>query len=76
MQMHCIKNILERCLSPPSAESLENMPPLVRHEFSIKNAKTDIVISGLGWITIQHPNVVVAVHAPRGVNVVLRPSLI
>ena len=62
-------------LSPPSEKSLENMPPLVRHEFSIKKEKTDIVISGLGWITVQNPGVV-AVHAPRGVNVILRPSLI
>lgn len=63
-------------LSPPGPESLERFPKLVRHEFSIKKAKTDIVISGLGWITVQHANVVVAVHAPRGVDVVLRPSLI
>lgn len=63
-------------LSPPSGQSLEGFPPLVRHEFSIKKEKTDLVISGLGWITVQHPNVVVAVHAPKGVNVLLRPSLI
>lgn len=62
-------------LSPPSEKSIEKMPPLVRHEFSIKKAKTDIVISGLGWITVQKPGVV-AVHAPRGVDVLLRPSLI
>lgn len=62
-------------LSPPSEKSLESMPLLVRHEFSIKNAKTDIVISGLGWITVQKP-CVVAVHAPRGVDVILRSSLI
>ena len=43
--------------------------------FQLKKQKTDIVISGLGWITIQQPGVV-AVHAPRGVDVVLRPSLI
>ena len=61
-------------LTPPSAESVENLPPFVRHEFSIKNQKTDIVISGLGWITIQHPGVV-AVYVPKGVDVVLRPSL-
>lgn len=62
-------------LSPPSEKSIENMPPLVRHEFSMKNEKTDIVISGLGWITIQK-HAVVAVYAPKGVDVVLRPSLI
>lgn len=63
-------------LSPPGPGSLETLPPLVRHEFSIKQAKTDIVISGLGWISIQHADVMIAVHAPKGVNVVLRPSLI
>ena len=63
-------------LTPPSEESLEKFPSFVRHEFSIKNPKTDIVISGLGWITIQQPDVVIAVHVPRGVDVVLRPSLI
>lgn len=67
---------LGEMLSPPSAASLETLPPLVRHEFSIKQAKTDIVISGLGWITIQHENVQIAVHAPKGVNVMIRPSLI
>ncbi len=76
MRMHLYKEHLGGMLSPPSGESLETLPPFVRHEFSIKKAKTDIVISGLGWITIQHPNVVVAIHAPRGVDVVLRPSLI
>ncbi|WP_041075288.1 ribosome biogenesis GTPase YqeH [Bacillus sp. OxB-1] len=73
---HLYKEHLGALLSPPSEASLESLPPLVRHEFSIKQAKTDIVISGLGWITVQHPDVVVAVHAPRGVNVLLRPSLI
>lgn len=70
------ENHLGAMLSPPSGDSIEKMPPFVRHEFSVKKAKTDIIISGLGWITIQHPNVVVAVHAPQGVNVILRPSLI
>lgn len=62
-------------LAPPSEKSIEKLPELVRHEFSIKDKKTDIVISGLGWITVQVPGVV-AVHAPRGVDVILRPSLI
>lgn len=61
-------------LAPPSEKSVAQFPELVRHEFSIKE-KTDIVISGLGWITVQNPGVV-AVHAPRGVDVILRPSLI
>lgn len=67
---------LGHLLAPPTEESIEKLPPFVRHEFSIKHAKTDIVISGLGWITIQHPHVVVAIHAPKGVDVLIRPSLI
>lgn len=65
-----------KLLSPPSEKYLDKLPPFVRHEFKIKEAKTDIVISGLGWITAQHPNVKVAVHAPKGVEVFIRPSLI
>nr|WP_106780049.1 ribosome biogenesis GTPase YqeH [Lysinibacillus timonensis] len=63
-------------LSPPSSKYISQLPELVRHEFSIKEGKTDVVISGLGWITVQHPNVVIAAHAPKGVEVFIRPSLI
>lgn len=63
-------------LSPPTEKFIDQLPELVRHEFSIKEGKTDVVISGLGWITVQHPNVVVAAHAPKGVEVFIRPSLI
>lgn len=63
-------------LAPPSAEYKDEFPELVRREFRVKEGKTDIVFSGLGWITVQHPNVVVAAYAPKGVEVFLRPSLI
>lgn len=65
-----------KLLSPPSEKYIDQFPPFVRHEFKIKDPKTDIVISGLGWITAQHGNVSVCVHAPKGVEVFLRPSLI
>lgn len=63
-------------LAPPSEASMADFPELVRHEFRVKDAKTDIVYSGLGWITVQHPNVTIAAYAPRGVEVFVRPSLI
>lgn len=63
-------------LAPPTAKFIDQLPELVRHEFSIKEAKTDVVFSGLGWITVQHSNVVVAAYAPKGVEVFIRPSLI
>jgi 30S ribosome assembly GTPase len=42
----------------------------------IKEDKTDIVFSGLGWITVNEAGVKVAAHVPRGVQVILRKSII
>ncbi|AYC29693.1 ribosome biogenesis GTPase YqeH [Paenisporosarcina cavernae] len=70
------ENHLGEMLVPPGPISKEQFPELVRHEFRVKEDKTDIVISGLGWITVNKGNIVVAVHAPKGVNVQIRPSLI
>ncbi|KQL53478.1 GTPase [Heyndrickxia shackletonii] len=63
-------------LQPPRKNDLEEFPPLVRHEFSLKQGKTDIVFSGLGWVTINDPGAVVAAYVPKGVSVLTRPSLI
>lgn len=63
-------------LVPPRKDDLGNFPGLVRHEFMIKEDKTDIVISGLGWVTIQEKGAKIAVHVPKGVSASLRPSLI
>ena len=63
-------------LTPPRKEQVDEFPPLVRHEFSIKEGKTDIVFSGLGWITVNDPGAKVAVHVPKGVHAMIRKSLI
>lgn len=63
-------------LQPPSGEDADRFPEFVRHEFSIKDGKTDIVFSGLGWVTISEPGAKVAAYVPKGVSVMLRPSLI
>lgn len=70
------ENHLGELLSPPSPEELETFPELVRHEFMIREPKTDIVISGLGWVTVNEPGAKVAVHVPKGVSASLRKSLI
>ncbi|WP_309089762.1 ribosome biogenesis GTPase YqeH [Domibacillus sp.] len=49
---------------------------LVRQEWTIKEAKTDIVFSGLGWITVNEPGAKVAAYVPKGAAVTLRKSLI
>jgi len=63
-------------LTPPNREHLDDFPELVRHDFSIKEPKTDIVFSGLGWITVNEPNIQVSVYVPKGVHAMLRKSLI
>ncbi|RSL31550.1 ribosome biogenesis GTPase YqeH [Salibacterium salarium] len=63
-------------LSPPGKESIHEMPELVAHSFHIKHEKTDIVISGLGWITVVEPGASVTVHAPKGAGVSIREAII
>ncbi|WP_066372045.1 ribosome biogenesis GTPase YqeH [Neobacillus fumarioli] len=63
-------------LTPPRQEQLDLFPKLVKQEFFIKEAKTDIVISGLGWITVNEPGAKVIVYVPKGVQALIRKSLI
>lgn len=70
------QNHVGEMLTPPRKEQLDQFPELVRHEFTIKEAKTDIVFSGLGWITVNEPGAIIAAHVPKGVQVMLRKSLI
>ncbi|MDQ0161266.1 ribosome biogenesis GTPase YqeH [Bacillus alveayuensis] len=63
-------------LFPPRKEYVESFPELVPHEFTIKSKKTDIVFSGLGWVTVNEENKRVIAYAPKGVHVALRHSLI
>ncbi len=67
---------LGQLLSPPGQKSKEELPPLVKHTFQVKEAKTDIVFSGLGWVTVNDANVQIAAYAPKGVNVSIRESII
>ena len=61
-------------LTPPNSKEKEEFPSLVSHEFTIKD-KTDLVISGLGWIRVNG-EAKVAVWAPEGVAVVTRKAII
>ncbi|MCY7860176.1 ribosome biogenesis GTPase YqeH [Bacillus haynesii] len=63
-------------LAPPAKEDLDSFPELVKHTFTIKEPKTDVVFSGLGWVTVQEANQKIVAHAPKGVHVFLRRSLI
>ena len=65
-------------LSPPTKERLEELPEWTRHEIRIpKGTRQDVFISGLGWIKINgEQGALVAVHVPKGIKVLARPSLI
>lgn len=63
-------------LSPPSKKTLAQIPPFVKHSFTIKKGKTDVVIHGLGWMAVTEPGVSVVIHAPRGVGVSIREAII
>ena len=63
-------------LTPPRMDQLDSFPELVKQEFIIKEAKTDIVFSGLGWITVNEPGAKVAAYVPKGVQALIRKSLI
>ncbi|MDF2607108.1 MAG: GTP-binding protein YqeH, required for biosis of ribosome subunit [Bacillales bacterium] len=63
-------------LSPPSPDELIDIPKFVSRDFTINEDKTDIVFSGLGWITIPNSGVKITAHAPKGVGIFTRKSLI
>ncbi|WP_046213615.1 ribosome biogenesis GTPase YqeH [Paenibacillus wulumuqiensis] len=65
-------------LAPPVKADLDKLPAWTRHELRIPKGKpTDIFISGLGWIKANSTDgALVAVHLPKGVKVMMRPSLI
>ncbi|MDO3409083.1 ribosome biogenesis GTPase YqeH [Saccharibacillus sp. CPCC 101409] len=65
-------------LTPPSRADLEALPEWTRHEFRIpKGGAQDLFVSGLGWVKANgESGAKVAVHAPKGVKVIMRDSLI
>ena len=70
------QNHLGEMLAPPRLEQLETFPKLIRNEYTIKEPKTDIVFSGLGWITVNDPGAKVIAYVPEGVQTLTRKSLI
>lgn len=63
-------------LSPPRKNQLGDFPKMISREISVKEGKTDIVFSGLGWVTVNSPGAIVMAHVPKGVNITVRKSLI
>lgn len=68
------RNHVGEMLQPP--KNVDSWNGLVRHTFKIPKEPTDIVFSGLGWITVKGTSAEIACHAPEGVGVLLRKALI
>lgn len=68
---------LGELLSPPSLEEAQSLPELKKWSFKYNGkGKIDIVISGLGWVTIDGEPTGVDVFVPSGVGVHMRKALI
>lgn len=63
-------------LTPPSKENLDKWPKLVKHSFKISHEATDIVFSGLGWVSLKGKGALIEAYAPEGVSISIRPALI
>ncbi|MUV39564.1 uncharacterized protein JNUCC1_03442 [Lentibacillus sp. JNUCC-1] len=63
-------------LSPPDAETLAILPEFKSHDYRLPEEKTDIVLPGLGWISVPSTGASVRVHIPEEATVTLRQSLL
>jgi hypothetical protein len=70
-------------LTPPSSpERLAELGTFTEHELTVsgddwREAQTDIVIAGLGWVSVTGPgSCKVRVRVPEKVSVALRPALL
>ena len=60
----------------PIVETSNGVAAMEKHVYHIGKEKTDLVISGLGWITLMGAGQEITVYAPKGDGVLVRPSLI
>lgn len=63
-------------LAPPSKKDLSQLPDWSTHTFKITGDKKDIVIPGLGWITMSGEPATVSIHTPKTVAPALREAII
>jgi 30S ribosome assembly GTPase len=65
-------------LTPPVLEDVETLPAWIKHPVKVKpGAETEILISGLGWITVNNKDgAELVIHAPKGVKVAIRSPLL
>lgn len=74
---HLFNKHFGELLSPPTKESVSIFEKPIKKSFEIKNRKTDIVISGLGWITINSDvGALIDIYVAKEIEVFTRESII
>ncbi|MDN6161916.1 MAG: ribosome biogenesis GTPase YqeH [Atopostipes sp.] len=66
---------LGKILTPPTEKSVEDFPRLEEHQFTIEEPK-DIVVSGLGWLTVEEAPAKIKIWAPEDVDIYIRKVMI
>ncbi len=65
-----------KLLQPPVGDNAEKLGEFTKKVYTVIEQKVDIVIAGLGWITVNASQIEIAVHAPKEVSVHVRKSII
>ncbi|WP_027088695.1 ribosome biogenesis GTPase YqeH [Thomasclavelia saccharogumia] len=60
----------------PEIETVKDIKEMKVYDFKLPQHKVDLVISGLGFISVNCPNAKVKIHVPRGIGVFIREALI
>lgn len=60
----------------PEIEEIKDIKDMVAYDFKLPNYKVDLVISGLGFVSVNCANAKVKIHVPKGVGVFIREALI
>ena len=60
----------------PEIETIKDIKEMKVYDFKLPQHKVDLVISGLGFISVNCPNAKVKIHVPKGIGVFIREALI
>lgn len=60
----------------PEIAGISSIHDMKHYDFHMKNERVDIVISGLGWFSMQGNGQTIRIHVPDGVSVMIRENLI
>ena len=60
----------------PSISSIQSVDEMKTYQFTLPEYKVDLVISGLGFVTIKQNKAIIEIKVPEGVGVFIRDALV